>query len=83
MNEKELKDMALKFQSALLESSYQFNQKLEKQNTQLKDNWNKLKEYISNNNRYFEKADLEMVSNALNGLDVLEKMQEIEGGMND
>ena len=50
---------------------------------QLKDNWNKLKEYISNNNRYFEKEDLEMVSNALNGLDVLDKMQEIEGRMNE
>ena len=56
---------------------------LQKQNTDLKDNWNKLKEYISNNNRYFEKEDLEMVSNALNGLDVLDKMQEIEGGMNE
>ena len=37
MSEEEIKDMALKFQSALLESSYQINQKLQQENSQLKE----------------------------------------------
>lgn len=37
MSEEEIKDMALKFQSALLESSYQINQKLQQENSRLKE----------------------------------------------
>ena len=37
MSEEEIKDMALKFQSALLESSYQINQKLQQKNQKLKE----------------------------------------------
>lgn len=49
----------------------------------LEDNWNELKEYIEEHNRYYKKAGLEMMSNVLNGIDILNKMQELERGVSD
>jgi hypothetical protein len=46
MKEEEIKDLALKFQSGIIESSYQINKKLEKENKQLKDRIEKAAEYI-------------------------------------
>ena len=81
MNEEELKDMALKFQSALLESSYRLNQKLEKQDTQLKDNWNKLKEWLEKESTEYKKDSYSSEYGLIIGtmLRTLDKMQEIEG----
>lgn len=47
--------------------------KLQKQNTELKDNWNKLKEWLED----------ELGSKYIHKYDVLDKLQEIEGGMNE
>ena len=44
---------------------------LEKQNKQLKDNWNKLKEYTK---------EVISTDNELYGTDLLDKMEELEGG---
>lgn len=46
MSEEEIKDMALKFQSALLESSYQINQKLQQENKQIKEKITDLNCYL-------------------------------------
>lgn len=46
MSEEETKDMALKFQSALLESSYQINQKLQQENNQIKEKITDLNCYL-------------------------------------
>ena len=46
------------------------------------ENWNKLKEYIEEHNIYYKKAGLEMMSNLLNGIDIIEKIKELERGIN-
>lgn len=47
MSEEEIKTMALKMQSALLESSYQMYRKLEQENKLLKEENKKLKTILS------------------------------------
>ena len=50
----------------------------------LKDNWNKLKEYCEEVTFYYTTGNgefkTEMVGNARNGIDILNKMQELEKG---
>ena len=53
---------------------------LEQENTELKDNWNKLKEWLEDeNNQQYSKY---IYNYSINNW-VLNKMQEIEGGMNE
>ena len=52
------------------------------ENKQLKDNWNKLKEYCKENTLCYEVGDDEntkLIGSRIHGLNVLDKMQEIEG----
>ena len=49
MSEKEIKDMALKFQAGLLEGSYQINQKLQQENQQLHNKMDELEKYSRGN----------------------------------
>ena len=57
---------------------------LKQENKQLKDNWNNLKEYLNEGTFYYKTGNgeytTEMVSNRINGLDTLRKMQELEQG---
>lgn len=54
------------------------------ENEQLKDNWNKLKEYCEEATFYYTTGNgeykTEMVGNARNGIDILDKMLELEQG---
>lgn len=55
---------------------------LKKENKQLKDNWNKLKEYCKENTLCYEVGDDEntkLIGSKIHGLNVLDKMQELEG----
>ena len=63
---------------------------LEKQNTELKDNWNKLKEWLKEQDIFITELpaftkeisiEHKIMSNCYE--DALDKMQEIEGGMNE
>ena len=57
--------------------------KLEQENKQLKDNWNKLKEYCKENTLCYEVGDDEntkLIGSKIHGLNVLDKMQELEQG---
>ena len=57
------------------------NQLLKKENEQLKDNWNKLKEYCKENTLCYEVGDDEntkLIGSRIHGLNVLDKMQEME-----
>ena len=59
------------------------NMLLKKENKQLKDNWNKLKEYCKENTLYYEVGDDEntkLIGSKIHGLNVLDKMQELEQG---
>ena len=59
------------------------NQLLKKENEQLKDNWNKLKEYCKENTLCYEVGDDEntkLIGSRIHGLNVLDKMQELEQG---
>ena len=59
------------------------NQLLKKENKQLKDNWNKLKEYCKENTLCYEVGDDEntkLIGSKIHGLNVLDKMQELEQG---
>ena len=59
------------------------NQLLKKENEQLKDNWNKLKEYCKENTLCYEVGDDEntkLIGSKIHGLNVLDKMQELEQG---
>ena len=50
---------------------------------QLKDNWNKLKEYCKENTLCYEVGDDEntkLIGSKIHGLNVLNKMQELEKG---
>ena len=57
------------------------NQLLKKENEQLKDNWNMLKEYCKENTLCYEVGDDEntkLIGSRIHGLNVLDKMQEME-----
>ena len=59
------------------------NMLLKKENKQLKDNWNKLKEYCKENTLFYEVGDDEntkLIGSKIHGLNVLDKMQELEQG---
>ena len=59
------------------------NMLLKKENKQLKDNWNKLKEYCKENTLCYEVGDDEntkLIGRKIHGLNVLDKMQELEQG---
>ena len=59
------------------------NMLLKKENSQLKDNWNKLKEYCKENTLCYEVGDDEntkLIGSRIHGLNVLDKMQELEQG---
>ena len=59
------------------------NMLLKKENKQLKDNWNKLKEYCKENTLCYEVGDDEntkLIGSRIHGLNVLDKMQELEQG---
>ena len=56
---------------------------LKKENKKLKDNWNKLKEYCKENTLCYEVGDDEntkLIGSKIHGLNVLDKMQELEQG---
>ena len=55
---------------------------LQEENKQLKDNWNKLKEYCKENTLCYEVGDDEntkLIGSKIHGLNVLDKMQELDG----
>lgn len=57
------------------------NMLLKKKNKQLKDNWIKLKEYCKENTLCYEVGDDEntkLIGSKIHGLNVLDKMQEME-----
>lgn len=58
--------------------------KLQQENNQLKDNWNKLKKYCKEATFYYTTGNGEYKTrtwgNARNGIDILNKMQELEQG---
>ena len=57
------------------------NMLLKKENEQLKYNWNKLKEYCKENTLCYEVGDDEntkLIGSKIHGLNVLDKMQEME-----
>ena len=59
------------------------NMLLKKENEQLKDNWNMLKEYCKENTLCYEVGDDEntkLIGSRIHGLNVLDKMQELEQG---
>lgn len=59
--------------------------KLQQENEQLKDNWNNLKEYCKENTLCYEVGDNEntkLIGSRIHGLNVLDKMQEIEESYN-
>lgn len=56
---------------------------IEEDYKKLENNWNDLKEYIEEHNLYYKKAGLEMMSNMLNGIDIINKMEELERGVSD
>ena len=54
---------------------------LQQENKRLKDNWNKLKEYCKENTLCYEVGDDEntkLIGSRIHGLNVLDKMQEME-----
>ena len=56
---------------------------LKKKKKKLKDNWNKLKEYCKENTLCYEVGDDEntkLIGSKIHGLNVLDKMQELEQG---
>ena len=56
---------------------------LQQENKRLKDNWNKLKEYCKENTLCYEVGDDEntkLIGSRIHGLNVLDKMQELEQG---
>ena len=59
------------------------NKLLKKENKQLKDNWNRLREYCKENTLCYEVGDDEntkLIGSKIHGLNVLDKMQELEQG---
>ena len=70
------KDMQIEVYEQLIEQ-------LQQENKQLKDNWNKLKEYCKENTLCYEVGDDEntkLIGSKIHGLNVLDKMQELEQG---
>ena len=65
------------------EYSDKYIEQLQQENKQLKDNWNKLKEYCKENTLCYEVGDDEntkLIGSKIHGLNVLDKMQELEQG---
>lgn len=58
-----------------LEFYKQLSEKLQQENKQLKDNWNKLKEYLHNQ----IPTDKTVLTKHIKIFEVLDKMQELEG----
>ena len=61
---------------------YKYIKQLKQENKQLKDNWNKLKEYCKENTLCYEVGDDEntkLIGSKIHGLNVLDKMQELQG----
>ena len=72
-----------KYYLPLLDKHYSKTYKLQQENKQLKDNWNKLKEYCKENTLCYEVGDDEntkLIGSKIHGLNVLDKMQELEQG---
>ena len=70
------KDIQIEFYEQLIEQ-------LQQENKQLKDNWIKLKEYCKENTLCYEVGDDEntkLIGSKIHGLNVLDKMQELEQG---
>ena len=70
------KDIQIEFYEQLIEQ-------LQQENKQLKDNWIKLKEYCKENTLCYEVGDNEntkLIGSRIHGLNVLDKMQELEQG---
>ena len=68
------KDIQIEFYEQLIEQ-------LQQENKQLKDNWIKLKEYCKENTLCYEVGDDEntkLIGSRIHGLNVLDKMQELE-----
>ena len=64
----------------VVDKSYE---QLQQENQQLKDKWNKLKEYCKENTLCYEVGDDEntkLIGSRIHGLNVLDKMQELEQG---
>ena len=62
---------------------YKYIKQLQQENKRLKDNWNKLKEYCKENTLCYEVGDDEntkLIGSKIHGLNVLDKMQELEQG---
>ena len=63
------------------------NKNVVEENKKLNDNWNKLKEYCKENTLCYEVGDDEntkLIGSKIHGLNVLDKMQELErGGINE
>ena len=94
MKEEEIKDLALKFQSGIIESSYQINKKLQQENKSLQSQLKakeevikELKKWLEETEAYFEGQYKTAKSNlvyryfrgAKNAIgDALLKMQELE-----
>lgn len=84
MNEEELLKILNKEKSYTEEDLLLFIYDLRKQNTELKDNWNKLKEFIKYNKDRFEVVKGVGLERIIYTKDLEEFMQEIEkGGMNE
>ena len=61
------------------------NKNVVEENEKLKDNWNKLKEYCKENTLCYEVGDDEntkLIGSKIHGLNVLDKMQELQGSDN-
>ena len=66
-----------------LDSDDNYFKKVYLENKQLKNNWNKLKEYCKENTLCYEVGDDEntkLIGSKIHGLNVLDKMQELEQG---
>ena len=76
------KDKMYESYSSEVERMQKCIDELQQENKQLKDNWNKLKEYCKENTLCYEVGDDEntkLIGSKIHGLNVLDKMQELEG----
>ena len=77
------KDKMYESYSSEVERMQKCIDELQQENKQLKDNWNKLKEYCKENTLCYEVGDDEntkLIGSKIHGLNVLDKMQELEQG---
>ena len=78
-----MKDNELHILGSCYGDNARFIDLLIKENQELKDNWNKLKEYCKENTLCYEVGDDEntkLIGSKIHGLNVLDKMQELERG---